>query len=332
MDDISEKYIELIKKEFEIQNETDALNADLPNVISEVHQIFQKYGVNQKILPSDVMFGQKFFGNRIIINWDIATKDRVFVSIPRLSEIIFDHYYPRPQTTSFYHFTSLDSAIKILDSKKFRLYNLIKNYDFDEFKTFYEDHNLDGYKKSYAPDGDLYEDHIMKRTFSLSLTEKSRVTASQESYMWNVFSNNHQGVKLEFDIKSQHVDFRDIYYKDFSTSLNDLLFNDLDQHFKNKYKRQFVLSKISKIGGFYLPSSYDIERETRFLVKEHTDDYDFNFSITQEDKDVAYIELPFSSNYANFDIKAIHLGKSCNIKIAEDSLNKLGLSSLIIYP
>ena len=68
---ISDEYIKMIKKEFEIQKETDDLNENLPKVIQEVHAIFQKYGINRKLLPSEVMFGRKHFGNRMMINWDI---------------------------------------------------------------------------------------------------------------------------------------------------------------------------------------------------------------------------------------------------------------------
>jgi hypothetical protein len=326
---ISDEYMEMIKKEFEIQNETDILNNNLTITIQEINKIFKDYGINRTIHPTEVMFGKKHFGNRIIINWDIVTRDRVFVSINKLSEILFDYYYPKPQTVDFYHFTTLDSAIKILQSEQFRLYNLIKNYYFDEFRTFYEDHNLDGYRTSYTPDGDLYEDHLMKQTFSLSLANKKTLSSSQEDYMWQVFSDEYKGVKLEFEIVTAHIDFRDIYYKNPSDPNKDLLINALDKHFKDNYNRQFAFSKVSKIGGFYLPSTYDLENETRFLIKKHTDDYDFNFNIVNESGNIAYIELPFTSNYGNFKIKSIHIGKDCDKQKAYDELNKINLGGLI---
>jgi hypothetical protein len=326
---ISDEYMEMIKKEFEIQKETEDLNFNLPTTVQEIHNILRDFGINRTIQPSEVMFGRKHFGNRILINCDIVSKDLVFVSIPKLSEIIFDHYYPKPQTPDFFHFTTLDSALKILKSEQFRLYNLIKNYDFDEFKTFYADHNLDGYKTSHSPDGDLYEDHIMKQTFSLSLAKKSTLSPTQEDYMWEVFADEKKGVKLEFEVQTPHIDFRDILYKELTDLNKDLLINVLDKHFKDNYNRQFALSKISKIGGFYLPSTYDIENETRFLIKEHTDDYDFGFNITNESNDIAFIELPFSSDYGNFKIKAIHLGKDCDNQQAYEEFKKINLEKLI---
>ncbi|WP_299818087.1 hypothetical protein [uncultured Pontibacter sp.] len=329
MTEIPDQYIELIKKEFDIQNKTEALNKKLDSVVDEIHQIFQQYGISRKITKHDVMFGRTHFGNRMILNCDIVTREMIVEYAPKLSEIIFDYYYPRPQISEFYHFTKLDSAIKILTSEKFRLYNLIKNYDFDEFRTFYNDHNIDGYRKSYAPNGDLYEKHIMKQTYSLSLAKKSTLNNLQEDSMWEVFADCSKGVKLEFEVQSQHIDFRDIYYKYTSTPNHTLLLKALESHFMSKYNRQFALSKISKIGGFYLPSSYDIENETRFLIKEHTDDYDFNFTVHQEAGDVAFIELPFISKYGSFRIKAIHLGQNCDKQKAKEEFQKLKLEKIL---
>lgn len=95
------------------------------------------------------------------------------------------------------------------------------------------------------------------------------------------------------------------------------------------YNRQFALSKISKIGGFYLPSTYDIENETRFLIKKHTDDYEFNFTAVNESNDIAFIELPFSSVYGTFEVKSIHLGKDCDEQKANEAFKRLNLEKLI---
>ena len=310
MEDIPDHLLEQIKKQVAIDAETETFNKKLPEVIEEIHDIFRNYGISRKLTTYDVEFRPQTFGNKFVMNNDISTKEGIFEYNPLLSEIIFDHYYPRPNATEFYHFTKLESAIKILSSQSFRLYNLIKNYYSDEFYTFYTDHNLEGYKTNYAPDGDLYETHIMKRTFSLSLAKKSNLTPTQESYLWQVFSDEAEGVRLEFEVKSYHTDFRDIYYKAPKTSNISLLLNVLDNHFKKIYNRQFALSKISKIGGFYLPNIYDIENESRFLIKQFTDDYDFNFTIHEEEDGVAFIELPFLNKYGEFKLKNIHLGET----------------------
>jgi len=74
---ISDEYMEMIKKEFEIQNETDILNNNLTITIQEINKIFKDHGINRTIHPTEVMFGKKHFGNRIIINWDIVTRDSI---------------------------------------------------------------------------------------------------------------------------------------------------------------------------------------------------------------------------------------------------------------
>ncbi len=332
MTEIPDEYMEQIKKEFAIMKETDDLNANLSQVLAEVHSIFLKHGISKIIYPSEVMFGRKHFGNSMHINVDIKTRENVFVYAPNLSEIIFDHYYPRPKSKKFFHFTTLDSAIKIMNAGHFRVYNLLKNYDFDEFRTFYKDHNLDGFSNSYSHDGDLYEEHIMKQTFSLCLTNDATLSKKQENYLWQVFAAGNTGVKLELEINSNHIDLREIFYKDNSISKNDLLLNELDIHFKSKYNRQFALSKISKIGGFYLPSRYEIENETRFLIKEHTEDYDFNFIIHPVGNGIAYIELPFNNQFGIFNIKHIHLGVSCDLALAHSEFSKLGFGNIIVNP
>jgi len=114
------------------------------------------------------------------------------------------------------------------------------------------------------------------------------------------------GVRIEFEIDTNHCDFRKIYYKDSNFNPNNLLINELNLAIENNYNRKLFISGISKIGMFYLPGSYKIENEVRFAIKQHTDDYEFNFS-----DDLDYILLPFKSDYATFKINKIKIGENC---------------------
>lgn len=323
---------ENIRKEFEVQGETEKLNEKLPEIVEEINGILEEYGVFRKLLPSDVMFGKKHFGNRFSINQNILSHDNEFAAQPTLSDILFDFYYPKPTGDRFYHFTTLEAAIKIVESRHFRLTNLTKNYDYGEFRPFYEQHNLHGYEQNVTPNGDLFEDYLMNQTFALCLTNKQAVADEQERYLWEVFAEDKAGVALEFQVTTTHPDFREILY-DNRKEVNGLkLINALTAFIENRFGRQFTFSKVSKFGGFYLPSTYEIETETRFLIKEHTDDYPFNFQKHPLGGAAEYIELPFESRYGEFALKRIILGDKCPVGIAEQEFTRLNLDSLIVYP
>lgn len=117
-----------------------------------------------------------------------------------------------------------------------------------------------------------------------------------------------RGVRIEFQIDSEHPDLRQIFYhKNLDNS--KLLLNRLSKETLEKFNRVFGIAGVSKIGAFYLPGDYDIENEVRFLFKKFTDEYCFPFDDSQR-----FIMLDFDSDFAKITITKIRAGKLCNIE------------------
>lgn len=289
--------------------ETALLNRDcLTEALAFINDVFSEpaYNIADRVTLDDIEFTYHFLTNKHYVEKN-DEETIVVKKYRRLTQIIFDFYYPKAIGSKFYHYTKLSALDGILKSE-LKLKPLITNENFDEFKTFYRDHNLIGYTINTDESGKLMEQVLMEQCFAICFASPVELTTEKDKNLWQSFADNGGGIRIEFDIKSNHPDFRQIFYKKKNFDKSKLLLNRLNKDTQEKFDRIFTVAGLSKIGAFYLPGFYDIENEVRFLIKKFTDDYEFHF-----DDSNGFILLPFQSDYADISITKIRVGKSCSM-------------------
>jgi hypothetical protein len=311
--------IQKIKKSIRLNRETENLNrASLSDAVDLVNSIItqNEYNNSSTITIDDVEFTDNFFKDKsipkrsVIETADADGKNITqinldFFQTAKLSNILFDIYYPKPTEKLFYHYTKISALSHILKGN-LKLNSLIRNENYEEFQTFYSDHNILGYFENVDEDGNNMKDVLMKEIYTFCMASKDNLNIENENSLWKSFGDNKNGVRIEFEVETNHSDFRKIYYKDRNFTVENLLIKKLNINIENRFNRNLFIRGVSKIGMFYLPGSYKIENEVRFAIKKHTDDYKFDFSDNAD-----YILLPFNSEYAKFKINKIKIGENC---------------------
>lgn len=240
-----------------------------------------------------------------------------------LTEIIYNYYYPQAPNGEYAHFTDLLSLESILESKNIRLTSAIKRIDDLEFALFYEDHDIEGFKRPI--DASTQEEALMKDLFYLSLTENKKPSIDIKRGMWKHFGKNGTGVKLIFNIVTTHVDFRSVYYPNSPYSVDKQLVSKLIERINRMFCKPFIFNSISKFGSFYIHSDFEDECETRYLIKRLTDDYPFPFTV-QFHNNIPYIELDFVSPWGSFLPIKVQPGLYCNRTEVQKIVNESGLN------
>lgn len=305
MENLTPEQIKAVKDKIDQLNRYDEhlriaeqLNREkIDELVRLINDIFNRNGLTETIDNTQIKFNADYIGNIVGI------EDK------KLSEIIFNRIYPKPNLKLYSHYTTFQSACNILDKKEFWLFNLIKNFDDDEFRLFYEEHNITGYKDLNETFG-VRTDYrsLMAEQFSLCLTSETNTSPN----LWNCFGNGGTGIKLTFEVDSKIPDFREVYYSNKGNPKQIALLADLFDTVEKTYNYLFNFTYISKIGAFYIHGKFDNEQEYRFLVKRDSDSYgalDFK-PITFQD-DISYIVLPFSSRLAEFKLKKVTKGPNC---------------------
>lgn len=270
----------------------------LDELVNVVNEVFEKNGISGRIDKKHIKFDADFIGNVVKI------EDK------KLSEIIFNEIYPQPTLKYYSHYTNFNAACNILANKELWLFNLIKNFDAEEFRLFYEVHGIDGYKKLNDTFG-IKTDYrsLMSNLFSLCLTSEN----NQANDLWGYFGHNGTGVKMTFEIESYIPDFREVYYSSKDSPQKIPFLADLFDTVFAKYNYPLNFTYISKIGAFYIHGKFDNEQEYRFLVKRTSDSYNaWDFTPVVFDNDVTYIVLPFVSRLAEFKLKKVTKGPTCS--------------------
>jgi hypothetical protein len=318
--ELSKEYIEQIKKQMEkfewyenLRHEAEVLNrtrrqelVDLVNsILSEEHC--------PPITVSQIKFYPQYIGN-------------TGIGLPidkGLTKIIYNYYYPPAPNGEYAHFTDLSALESILTFKKIRLTSTIKRKNELEFKLFYEDHDIDGFKR--PADASTQDEQLMNDLFYLSLTENRESLIDIKRGMWKYFGKGGTGVKLIFDISTVHSDFRKVYYPDSPFSTDKKLMIKLMERINATFGKPFLFNSISKFGAFYIHSDFDDECETRYLIKRHSDDYPFSFSI-QHQGTIPFIELDFVSPWGSFLPIKVQPGLNCNRAAVQSIVDASGLT------
>lgn len=312
-------YIENAKKDIEkrkaFEEKERLANEDnryrLGELIDIINGVFQSHNVQERINHSHIKFYSGFIGNILGIN------DK------KLSQIILDHYFPKPAIPSYYHYTSFENAVNIIASNKIRLYNLNKRFADDEFITFYEEHGMDGYKKGDVVMGiDCSNKSLMSEIFYMSFTGSG--TGSLYNSLWRDFGKDGYGVRLEFEIVPKTEDFREVFYaKNPSPDYKPLL-KDLFSQIQSKYSKPFNFTYSSKIGAYYIKGKFKNENEYRFIIKRTADDYEAYYLapvLIDDDNKIGYIEVPFSNDFADLKLISVQPGYNCDDNDIEELQN-----------
>ena len=241
------------------------------------------------------------------------------------------------------HFTSLENAIKIIESKTLRFYNLRNLNDPREF-TFAGRYSKD------SPQ--LFED-AKDNMFIMSFCRKNilnKLKSKDEFNMWRLYGNNGKGAAMVFSIVNDPMEWEDFHcskinygaskrtvIKRFYEALDDL--NKVPPYIAIDWGKLHIFHK----SRLYLP-----EMEVRVVFDNRTKRNFHGWSFSQEDiqtfpiiKDdvdrseivnhtVRYLELPiYTENFTPivdcmpvFKIEEIHLGYNY-LADAEEKLAEL---------
>lgn len=306
MTDIEKKYMQIIKEKLARMDAYDRRKkiadeknlSEIDKLVDLVNCILKKHGISDSINKYQIRFNADYIGN--------ITR----VDDKKLSELIFDKIYPKPTKKTFSHYTKFDKGKAIIEKSEFWLFNLLQNFDAEEFRLFYEEHNIDGYRKDSETFGvKTGYRYLMSEIFALCLTTEENKSPT----LWNYFANDSSGLKLTFEIESKIPDFREVYYSNITKKQQIELLRDLFAEIKKTFNYPFNFTYISKIGAFYIKGEFENEQEFRFLIKRTSDNYDAwkLQSITFQD-DISYIVLPFESDYASFKLTKVEKGVNCN--------------------
>lgn len=236
---------------------------------------------------------------------DFRTTDNIItnhLATSKLSDIILKNYYPQNPITEYHHFTDINAFKNIVKEKELWLFSVKKRFDEDEFKSFYTAHKIDGYELRKNSAGVPMENELVENAFYSSFTD-DKLSKTDEDYMWRCFAKT-TGVRLVFEVSNLNTHLRQVYYPNSSTQKDIPLLTDLT-NIAQKRNKYLILEGIATIGFFYLPHSYNIERETRLLVKRDFGKY-YNMEFGTKDG-VEYLKFPLNGTnpIAEFKLKKI---------------------------
>src|SRR6266436_2125365 len=147
------------------------------------------------------------------------------------------------------HYTKMDVLRSIASRGELRLYSVAKHIGEGELDAFAVKHKLDGYLIN-GP-GRPYFEELAKDIFYVSLT---RPGAANAAYMWKIFGDHENGVRMKLRLTPKHADLRGIQYEKSSRTL----LNEINDALAKEKQPPFVPWTISRIGGFYLPSTFKV--------------------------------------------------------------------------
>jgi hypothetical protein len=272
--------------------------SEINKLVDLVNKILAKHGIADTINKNQIRFNADYVGN---ITW---------VDDKKLSELIFEKIYPTPTRKTFSHYTKFDKGISVIDKSEFWLFNLLQNFDAEEFRLFYKEHGLDGYEQNTETFG-IWTGYrpLMSEIFALCLTTEENSSPT----LWNYFSDNGTGLKLTFEIESKIPDFREVYYSNIHDPKPIELLKDLFTEIKNQFNYPFNFTYMSKIGAFYIKGVYENEQEFRFLIKRTSDNYNaWRLQPITFQNDISYIVLPFETEFAEFKLIKVEKGPNCD--------------------
>ena len=217
---------------------------------------------NACIAAAGVVHPITLVGTDISVTANTVTTAGTFrPDLPDLGQFFFGNFFPQNSGPEYHHFTPPESFRGIIASGKIRLSAVLKRFSEEEFRPFYDDHEIDGYKKRLEA-GVPMEQRFVRDTFFWSLTSPN-LDAREEQNMWDCFAGQ-DGVRLVFSITDVHTDLRRVYYP---TGTKNIPLLKQMMGVACRSDKFLVFNGLSKMGFFYLPRMFKPENETRLLIK-----------------------------------------------------------------
>jgi hypothetical protein len=238
----------------------------------------------------------------------LAATDKTIYEKPdgltTFSDALLDACFPPGDATiDYFHYTTLDSFRKIVDSAELRLYWLHKRLPQYEFRPFCDAHGLTGYLDIDPLTGEQYLEEMSRNLFYISLTSNAA-----SAHLWDAFGDGGRGVRLRLRLQpvQQRMQLRHMAYY---SAAQPTLFRHLMDSAQKEFNRHFIPSGLSRAGAFYLPTFLDIEMETRLLSKRfalpaQTPD---PWAIVRRDGDDEYLPLPIGIQNDFCFIDLVHI-------------------------
>lgn len=211
-----------------------------------------------------------------------------------------EYYYT--ESKKFIHFTSLQSAINILNDGYFRL-NSLSYMDDDPNELLFAGRQILG---NYDA-ADLRQ--LKERIFCFSFCKYDDQIESPENFdLWRLYGDNGLGIGIVFNLGSSYDSWRDnfiskVYYGDKTTQKFETIRQNHDK-FISEYGDKFDLksSSFGSIGklpkwiapflAFHKNSLYEIENEVRFLRFGDSLSYDeLSFTLNKKFEKTLYDKL-----------------------------------------
>lgn len=165
-------------------------------------------------------------------------------------------YFKEPQNKVFMHFTTLETLYSILQSKVFRLYNLVHSDDPNELveaaKCFgwSEDHNT----------------ILQKQIFTLSMCENID-DVTNYNYLWEKYGDNHKGVALIFKIHGNPMNWEAFHFSDIKYGQLDWFTKLANTIFEFNVSNPKVYIHIPSQLAFHKRKSFSKEIEVRLMYR-----------------------------------------------------------------
>lgn len=266
--------------------------------------------LNSLISSSSLRYKSSIGLNDITIANSSQIIGDIFFPPYKIKKLVFSNYFPKAKNQIFSHYTTLEALEGIIDSNGIWLTGLEKRFNEGEFNEFYKQNGMEGYRKRKV-NGILLAESIVNKAYYISLVPK-QVSNEAQQYLWNTFSKNAQGVKIEFSISNlkEPLKPRKIYYK--QNGKIDLIANMCQ--LAKKYHKLLVFKDISSAGFFQLKNSLSIENEIRILIKEDIAKNMGLIPFTPNGKSFKVIKLDLGkSDFGEIKILNIVPGKNCNL-------------------
>lgn len=257
----------------------------------------------------------------VAVNWDmdeihVLPDSKVVIeytsSEGSLSQALIEHFFPAEQAgAEVSHFTSLNSFKSIAASNELRLSSLLKRINEQEFRPFSEDFGLSGHLDT--SDGEAYYKALMESLFYTSFTDAE---PNDPNYMWQLFGDQGKGVKLTVQVSpiKRRAELRRVRYSSQNEAAKSLI-SSIMRRIKQECGRHFIMRDISRVGAFYLPLGYSLEREeeTRLLVKSWGDGPAHELASGQADQAHLPLELGIGANeFCSLNIVEVQSGPQSN--------------------
>jgi hypothetical protein len=263
---------------------------------------------NACIAAAGVAHPITFAGTDVSVTANTVTTAGTFrPDLPDLGQFFFGDFFPQNSGPEYHHFTPPESFRGIIASGKIRLSAVLKRFSEEEFRPFYDDHEIDGYKKRLEA-GVPMEQRFVRDTFFWSLTSPN-LDAREEQNMWDCFAGQ-DGVRLVFSITDVHTELRRVYYP---TGTKNIPLLKQMMGVACRSDKFLVFNGLSKMGFFYLPRMFKPENETRLLIKRDRAK-DLGLPVRFHPDGYDYLDLPFNNPLAKITLREVRLGPSADEK------------------